>query len=92
MNLDNEPILKVFFTFPNTNARQGIKTKLSGKTKIKIRNKPDEMFAGHCWSFGVALREGRKGGISMTTSGQKPTPPFLDTGGTGTKADGLTEP
>ena len=52
------------------------------------------MFAGHCGSFGVALREGYKGGIGLTTSGQKPTPPFLDPGGTGTKADGdgLTEP
>ena len=70
------------------------KTKLSGKTKTKIRNKPDEMFSGHCGIFGVALRGGCKGGMGLTTSGQKPKPPFLDHGGTGTKADGdgLTEP
>ena len=46
----------------------------------KIRNKTDEMCAGHCWSFGVALRDGCKKGIGLTASGQKPTPPFLNPG------------
>ena len=65
-----------------------IKQNYQEKQKQKIRNNPDEMFAGHCGSFGVALREGCKGGFGLTTSGQKKTPQFLDTGGTGKKADG----
>ena len=62
--------------------------------KLKWRNQPEEIFAGHCGGFGVALRDGCNGGMGLATSGQKPTPPFLEPWGTGTNAegDGLTGP
>ena len=62
--------------------------------QTKANHRPEEIFAEQGESFGTALSGGCKGGVGLRTSGQNPTTPFRDPGGTGTKADGdgLTEP